>query len=493
MSKHGRIVRRAALGTALAAAAALTIGGIAHADNINDTIEGTGNVTLVAGDPASIGSAQIKVAPNSGDNETGCNIDAGEQFVITFVTPAGVTAAPASMSFADCNVLQTVSFSAAAGAVDGTVTATITTNTTGAGTYNNNVQIPIDVTTPVIVVVDGDGDGVPDASDNCPAVSNADQANADGDALGNACDSNSYAPAAANTPADKSGYEGSALTTSGAFTDADGNSTLTITKVSGAGTVSDNGDGTWSWSHSTTDDASGSVVVQAADGEHTAATETFNWTASNVAPTVGPVVATRTSACAVSLNAAFTDPGTGDTHSAAIAWGDGSTANVGQATSAVTGTHTYSSNGTYTIGVSVTDDDGGNGAGTASFATKNTASSILQPINATGTRSVFKVGSTIPVKITVTGCDGAAMTTLSPTVGLSRVDTTPDGTVNETALDTVATNGLQMRWSDPQYIYNLSTKLSQQTGSALTAGTYKVTVDDSSFFAPVSAQFDLKK
>lgn len=36
--------------------------------------------------------------------------------------------------------------------------------------------------------LDSDGDGVPDSSDNCVDVLNADQANADGDALGDACD-----------------------------------------------------------------------------------------------------------------------------------------------------------------------------------------------------------------------------------------------------------------------------------------------------------------
>ena len=35
---------------------------------------------------------------------------------------------------------------------------------------------------------DGDGDGVPDASDNCPGVANPDQADTDGDSVGNACD-----------------------------------------------------------------------------------------------------------------------------------------------------------------------------------------------------------------------------------------------------------------------------------------------------------------
>ena len=88
---------------------------------------------------------------------------------------------------------------------------------------------------------------------------------------------------------------------------------------------------------------------------------------------------------------------------------------------------------------------------------------------------------------------GAAVTTLTPTVSLTKVDGTTDAQVNETTVDAVATNGQQMRWSDTQYVYNLSTKLSQQTGNALTAGTYKVTVSDSSFTAPVSAQVDLKK
>jgi hypothetical protein len=492
LTKYVTTARRAALGATAAAAVALTAGGIAYADNINDSIEGSSTVTLVAGDPASTGTAQVKVVANNGDGETGCNIDAGEKLVITFDTPAGVTASPASITFTDCAELP-VSFSAATGAAEGTVTATITTNTAGPGTFRNNVQIPIRITNPVVTAPDGDDDGVPDASDNCRTVANADQANADGDALGDACDSNSYAPAVAGVPADRAGDEGSTLSTSGAFTDADGNATLTISKVSGAGTVTDNGDGTWSWSHSTTDDAAGTVVVQATDGEHAAATASFAWTAANVAPTVSPVVATRTNACAVSVSASFTDPGSADTHSAAIAWGDGTTTTVDPASSAVTGAHTYTANGTYTVGLTVTDDDGGQDSASASFATQNTSSALLQPINAGGKQSVFKLGSTVPLKITVTGCDGAAVTTLTPTVSLTKVDGTTDAQVNETTVDAVATNGQQMRWSDTQYVYNLSTKLSQQTGNALTAGTYKVTVSDSSFTAPVSAQVDLKK
>ena len=39
-------------------------------------------------------------------------------------------------------------------------------------------------------VVDGDGDGVPDAMDNCPVTANGDQADDDGDGIGNVCEAN---------------------------------------------------------------------------------------------------------------------------------------------------------------------------------------------------------------------------------------------------------------------------------------------------------------
>jgi Thrombospondin type 3 repeat/RTX calcium-binding nonapeptide repeat (4 copies) len=41
---------------------------------------------------------------------------------------------------------------------------------------------------------DGDGDGIPDADDNCPAVANANQADADNDGTGDACDSTPNGP-----------------------------------------------------------------------------------------------------------------------------------------------------------------------------------------------------------------------------------------------------------------------------------------------------------
>ena len=66
----------------------------------------------------------------------------------------------------------------------------------------------------------------------------------------------------------------------------------------------------------------------------------------------------------------------------------------------------------WTVSEKVTDKDGGFGsspsdAGAAVSLLYSTGQGILQPINYTGPRSAFKIGSTIPVKIKITDCTGA--------------------------------------------------------------------------------------
>ena len=87
-----------------------------------------------------------------------------------------------------------------------------------------------------------------------------------------------------------------------------------LTKKNGRGDVTDNGDGTWSWSLSPADDGNGSVQVQADDGSHSA-TDSFAWSAFNVAPTAdisndGPI--DEGGSATVSLANAF-DPSSEDT------------------------------------------------------------------------------------------------------------------------------------------------------------------------------------
>ena len=53
---------------------------------------------------------------------------------------------------------------------------------------DGDTQNDIYAATPGSAEPDADADGVPDSTDNCPSLANADQANADGDNLGDACD-----------------------------------------------------------------------------------------------------------------------------------------------------------------------------------------------------------------------------------------------------------------------------------------------------------------
>ncbi len=221
-------------------------------------------------------------------------------------------------------------------------------------------------------------------------------------------------------------------------------------------------------------------------------------TVDNVAPAVRASL-TRSGACAVTLGTSWTDPGSADTHDLVVNWGDGSVAYdpAGSETSPVNGlAHTYSAAGTYNGTITVTDKDGGVGSSNALAGARayNQPSAIMEPINTTGTRSSFKIGSTIPVKITVLGCDGQQVTSLTPAVNLEMKDTTADVAVNEGSITEVATNGKLMRWSTDKYIYNLSSKASQfHDGAALPQGTWTVSVNDGSFQAPVKAAFDARK
>jgi len=68
---------------------------------------------------------------------------------------------------------------------------------------------------------------------------------------------------------------------------------------------------------------------------------------------------------AINASAGFTDPGILDTHTAVWNWGDGASS-PGVVTEVhgsgnVTGSHTYTAPGVYTINLLVTDKDGGNG------------------------------------------------------------------------------------------------------------------------------------
>jgi hypothetical protein len=244
------------------------------------------------------------------------------------------------------------------------------------------------------------------------------------------------------------------------------------------------------------------VSVQVADSAlGLSNTATADTTVSNANPVVGALAlaGNNATAClagnAVTLDSGFSDAGAVDNPWAVdVNWGDGSThSTYAAATQGPQGqlSHLFGA-GTWAVSEKVTDKDGGfgssPGAGAAVSLLYSTGQGILQPINYTGPRSAFKIGSTIPVKIKITDCNGAPVSGLAPQVTLKFVDGSPDGSALEDVVSTVPDQGTTMRYTgspDYQYIYNLATK-----GRAV--GDYTVTVS-SATIAPVSATFSMKK
>lgn len=253
------------------------------------------------------------------------------------------------------------------------------------------------------------------------------------------------------------------------------------------------------------------VSASATDSDgNTGAADTQTVNIKNVAPTISGFTITVPSgpACQGATNnvsVAFTvsDPADNahDPITGTITWGDGNTTNISGRT--ISENYNYSA-GVWSLTVSVNDGDGGsdNAGGTNNVSLLYANSGILPPINLTGPRSSFKIGSTIPVKIRVTDCNGASVSGLTLHVKLQKLDSSASP-VNETVEVSVPDAGDVMRYDSsalpPQYIYNLSTKRSQlcsssapcTSGGDLTPGTYKVTVYNS-VIAPASADIDTR-
>lgn len=110
-----------------------------------------------------------------------------------------------------------------------------------------------------------------------------------------------------------------------------------------------------------------------------------------------------------------------------------------------------------------------------------------QPINADGS-SIFKAGSTIPVKIILNNCSGQSTSTATVTIAVNKILNVISGTEVELLVDSSgnANTGNLFRYDATagQYIFNLSTK-------GYTAGTYRVYAkpDDGSSY---SVNFSLK-
>lgn len=99
--------------------------------------------------------------------------------------------------------------------------------------------------------------------------------------------------------------------------------------------------------------------------------DTTSVTVNNVAPSVNAVGDSTSEGQAATVSASFFDPGTADTHSATIDWGDGSSEPVSIGALATGIDHNYGDNGSFDVTVTVADDDGGVGQDSVSVIVSN--------------------------------------------------------------------------------------------------------------------------
>ncbi|MBI1881727.1 MAG: cadherin-like domain-containing protein [Chloroflexi bacterium] len=154
--------------------------------------------------------------------------------------------------------------------------------------------------------------------------------------------------------------EGQAATNSGTMSDVDGD---LVTLNASVGTVVGNGNGTWSWNFTTSDGPAESqtVTIFADDSKGGISQTTFELEVNNVVPTVnaGPDVSINRGVTFTG-SGSFTDPGA-DNWTATVDYGDGSGVQplVLNPDKTFLLSHTYTNDDSYTVMVTVTDDDGG--------------------------------------------------------------------------------------------------------------------------------------
>jgi len=160
--------------------------------------------------------------------------------------------------------------------------------------------------------------------------------------------------------------EGESVAASGTFSDPDIDNAVTISASIGTVTQTGTHSGIWSWSHAASDDQSVRVTVTTTGAHGPTGSVTFDLVVNNVAPAfdAGPdtvVHAAPTAYGTFNRTISFTDPGA-DVWSGTVNWGDGSADEplaINQAAKSFHLNHTFTAGGTFTVALTVNDDDGG--------------------------------------------------------------------------------------------------------------------------------------
>lgn len=155
--------------------------------------------------------------------------------------------------------------------------------------------------------------------------------------------------------------EGTAATNTGSYATTDVNG---VNISSTIGSVTDGGDGTWSWENDAPDGPDDYSVTITAKDSNGQATTVFQVFVINVPPAIEELMPltmmpVHVDDQPIDFEVAFSDPGLADVHDATWDWGDDSVDVQKDIISPNVGSHDYSEPGSYPVTVTVADNDGG--------------------------------------------------------------------------------------------------------------------------------------
>ncbi len=203
------------------------------------------------------------------------------------------------------------------------------------------------------------------------------------------------APPVVHAGPDQAASEGQSVAFSGSFTDPSVNDTHTFLWDFGDGTTDTT---SLTPTHVYADNGTYTVTLTVTDSTRLSASDTLTVVVSNVSPTLTvPAAQTVAEGALLSLPqiGQFTDPGftrasagIHETFTYSIDWGDGTAVNTGSVTAveqgsagvltsgSFDGSHTYADNGTYSVTVTVADDDGGTASASLQVVVTNVAPTL---------------------------------------------------------------------------------------------------------------------
>ena len=137
--------------------------------------------------------------------------------------------------------------------------------------------------------------------------------------------------------------------------------------------------------------------------------------------------------------------------------------------------------GMTTVTFTAKDASGNTRTATTTVTVKYNFSGFMQPINTDGS-SIFKLGSTVPIKFTATFASGMSSSAIVSQIFVAQISNQVLGSEAEAVSTSNATTGNLFRYDGQQYIFNLSTK-------NITNGTWQIRAqlnDGTSYLVQIS-------